>query len=328
MRWRGRRQSSNVEDHRSGGGSSGGFGRAGRGGGFKLPRGMGGGGMRRASGGSIKGLIFMAIVYFALKFFLGIDLLSMLGGGSGMAPSTQPQVEQPQPSGKSGTNRTGPTKTGNAREDELAQFAGVILAETEDVWHGIFKSLGKKYPEPKLRLFTSKVRSACGHASAASGPFYCPGDSKVYIDLAFFDQLSRQFKASGDFAQAYVLAHEVGHHVQNVIGILPAFNKKRRTLSKQEANRMSIQVELQADCFAGIWGHFTAQKGLLERGDLEEALNAATQIGDDAIQKRTQGYVVPESFNHGTSKQRKYWFRRGFESGRLDQCDTFSARDL
>jgi len=320
MRWRGRRQSSNVEDHRSGGGNSGGFGRAGRGGGFKLPRGMGGGGIRRASGGSIKGLIFMAIVYFALKFFLGIDLLSMLGGG-GMAPSTQPQVERP-------VNQPKTSRKSNEKADEYAAFSKVILAETEDVWNGIFKALGKDYPEPKLVLFSGKIRSACGHASSASGPFYCPGDSKLYIDLSFFDQLARQFKASGDFAQAYVLAHEVGHHVQNVIGVLPAFNKKRRTLSKQEANRMSIQVELQADCFAGIWGHFTAQKGLLERGDLEEALNAATQIGDDAIQKRTQGYVVPESFNHGTSKQRKYWFRRGFESGRLDQCDTFNARDL
>ncbi len=318
MRWRGRRQSSNVEDRRGGGG---GCGRAGGGrkGGFRLPR-MGGGGMRRASGGSIKGIIFLVIIYFGLKFFLGIDLMSMLGGG-GLTPGGQTTAEQPQPGNQAPSKRVG-------KKDELTEFASVILAETEDVWRGIFKASGKKYPEPKMVLFSGQVKSACGFASSASGPFYCPGDNKLYIDLSFYRELDQKFGASGDFAQAYVLAHEVGHHVQNVIGVLPKFNEMRRTLSKLEANKMSIQVELQADCFAGIWGHFTDQKGLLERGDLEEALNAATKIGDDAIQKRTQGYVVPESFNHGTSKQRKHWFRRGFESGRLDQCNTFDAKDL
>ncbi len=276
--------------------------------------------MRRASGGSIKGIIFLVIIYFGLKFFLGIDLMSMLSGG-GPTPGGQTKVEQPQKGNQPASKRSG-------KSDELTEFAGVVLAETEDVWRGIFKASGKKYPEPKMVLFSGQVKSACGFASSASGPFYCPGDSKLYIDLSFFKELDQKFGASGDFAQAYVLAHEVGHHVQNVIGVLPKFNEMRRKLSKLEANKMSIQVELQADCFAGIWGHFTDQKGLLERGDLEEALNAATKIGDDAIQKRTQGYVVPESFNHGTSKQRKYWFRRGFENGRLDQCNTFDAKDL
>lgn len=173
-------------------------------------------------------------------------------------------------------------------------------------------------------LFSGQVRSACGFASAASGPFYCPNDQKVYLDTSFFRQLEQQFGASGDFAQAYVIAHEVGHHVQNLTGILPRFNQMRQNMSEAEANQMSIRVELQADCFAGVWGKYTAQKGLLEQGDPEEALNAAQKIGDDNIQKRTQGYVVPESFNHGTSKQRQTWFARGFNSGRIDACDTFN----
>jgi predicted metalloprotease len=317
MRWRGRRQSSNVEDHRSDNGNNSGFGRGGRtsrGGGFRLPGGLGG--ARRASGGGVKGIVILAVIYFAAKFIFGIDLMQVMSGNGPNVQNTR--VESPQ---------NAPRKS-RGKQDELGEFAGVILAETEDVWQGIFKSSGKKYPEPKLVLFSGQVKSACGFASAASGPFYCPGDSKLYIDLTFFQQLKRDFGASGDFAQAYVLAHEVGHHVQNVIGVLPKFNELRRSMSKSEANKMSVRVELQADCFAGIWGYYTNQKGLLERGDLEEALNAATQIGDDAIQKRTQGYVVPESFNHGTSAQRKRWFRRGFESGRLDQCNSLSAKDL
>ncbi len=174
-------------------------------------------------------------------------------------------------------------------------------------------------------LFSDQVRSACGFASAASGPFYCPGDRKLYIDLSFYDELDKKFGASGDFAQAYVLAHEVGHHVQNLIGVLPKFNQMRQNMSEAEANAMSVRVELQADCFAGIWGHFTEQKGILDVGDLDEALNAAQQIGDDTMQRKTQGYVVPESFNHGTSAQRSKWFKRGFDSGKLDDCDTFSG---
>ena len=192
------------------------------------------------------------------------------------------------------------------------------------MWNGIFQAEGEKYQEPQLYLFRDRVASACGYASSASGPFYCPGDQKIYLDTSFFDQLERQFDAAGDFAQAYVIAHEVGHHVQNQIGVLGKFNRMRQSMSEAEANQMSMRVELQADCFAGVWGHFTKQKGLLEEGDAEEALNAAAQIGDDTLQRRTQGYVVPESFNHGTSAQRQKWFAAGFRSGRLSDCDTFN----
>ncbi len=293
MRWRGRRESANVEDRR---GRSAGFGRGGgQGGGFRIPVG------RAARGGGISGIIIIVIVFFVLQF-LGFNPLEMVDD---------------QPS-RSGTVQT-------EASNELAQFAGVVLAETEDVWNGIFEASGENYPEPKMVLFSDEVQSACGFASAASGPFYCPGDSRVYLDLSFFGQLSNQFGASGDFAQAYVIAHEVGHHVQNVLGVLPEFNRQRQRMSEVDANRMSVRVELQADCYAGIWAHYTEQKGLLEQGDIDEALNAANQIGDDTLQKRSQGYVVPDSFNHGTSAQRKEWFARGFDSGRLDDCDTFDA---
>ena len=210
-------------------------------------------------------------------------------------------------------------------DDEMTQFVKTVLAETEDVWSGIFQAEGQQYPAPTMVLFDGQVKSACGFASAASGPFYCPGDRKLYIDLSFYDELDRKFGASGDFAQAYVLAHEVGHHVQNLIGVLPKFNQMRQNMGEAESNVMSVRVELQADCFAGIWGHFTKQKGILDAGDLEEALNAAQQIGDDTLQRKMQGYVVPESFNHGTSAQRATWFKRGFDSGKLESCDTFSG---
>lgn len=301
MDWKGRRQSDNIEDRR-GTSSRGGnpFGR----GGMRLPS----GGIRR-SGLSFKTILIIGVIYLVLKF-MGIDPLQMLGGDPGTVLTGQPSGQGSQIS--------------ETRKDETTQFVATVLAETEDVWNGVMKSQGFDYPEPKLVLFSGAVASACGNASSASGPFYCPGDQKVYIDLTFFDELAQRFKASGDFAQAYVLAHEVGHHVQNLIGVLPEFNRMRQSMSQSEQNRMSIRVELQADCFAGIWGHYTAQKGILERGDLEEALNAAKQIGDDTLQRRTQGYVVPESFNHGTSAQRKEWFARGFESGRLEACDTFN----
>lgn len=301
MDWKGRRQSDNIEDRR--GNSSRGRNPFGRSGGIRLPS----GGIRR-SGMSFKTILIVGVIYLVLKL-IGIDPLQMLGGNSGALTGGQSQTER---------------QITPARQDEMTQFVATVLAETEDVWNGVMKSQGLTYPEPTLVLFSNAVDSACGNASAASGPFYCPGDSKVYIDLSFFDELAQRFKASGDFAQAYVLAHEVGHHVQNLIGVLPKFNQMRRSMSQTEQNQMSVRVELQADCFAGIWGHYTAQKGLLERGDLEEALNAAQQIGDDTLQRRTQGYVVPESFNHGTSAQRKEWFARGFESGRLEACDTFN----
>ncbi|MEL6947354.1 MAG: neutral zinc metallopeptidase, partial [Pseudomonadota bacterium] len=205
---------------------------------------------------------------------------------------------------------------------DMKEFVGVVLAETEDVWSGIFQAQGRRYAPPTLVLFSKSTRSACGMASAATGPFYCPPNRKVFLDTDFFVTLERKFEAHGDFAKAYVIAHEVGHHVQNVIGVLPRFNQMRRSLSKAQANQMSVRVELQADCFAGIWAHFTEKKGLLEAGDIDEALNAAMQIGDDAIQRRIQGYVVPESFSHGTSEQRRAWFYRGYETGRVTDCDT------
>ncbi len=302
MQWRGRRQSSNVQDRRGQGGiRPGGFGRGGLGGSpIRIP--MGGGGRGGFSG------ILIVIVIFVVLSFLGINPLSMLGGGD----PNQPGVATSQ-------GRTPPAN------DEQAAFISVVLAETEDVWNGIFQAEGADYQEPTLVLFERGVQSACGFASSASGPFYCPGDRQVYIDLNFFDELANRFGASGDFAQAYVLAHEVGHHVQNLVGVLPRFNAARQSMTQEEQNAMSVRVELQADCFAGIWAHFTDQRGLIEQGDIEEALNAANQIGDDTIQQRTQGYVVPESFSHGTSEQRMTWFQRGFDSGRLDQCDTFNG---
>ena len=302
MDWKGRRQSDNIEDRR--GSSPRGRNPFGRGGGIRLPS----GGMRR-SGLSFKTILIIGVIYLGLKL-IGIDPLQILAGGD--------------PGGMLGGQSQTERQVTPARQDEMTQFVATVLAETEDVWKGIMKSQGRDYPEPTLVLFSGAVNSACGNASAASGPFYCPGDQKLYIDLSFYDELAQRFEASGDFAQAYVLAHEVGHHVQNLIGVLPEFNRRRSSMSQSEENQMSIRVELQADCFAGIWGHYTAQKGLLERGDLEEALNAAEQIGDDTLQRRTQGYVVPESFNHGTSAQRKEWFARGFDSGRLEACDTFN----
>lgn len=306
MRWEGRRQSTNIQDMR---------GQRSRTipAGYSRPRVRipSGGRTARTGGGGIGGIVILVILFFVLRS-CGIDPLEMLaGGGSNPFEQVAPRQQTQAP-------------TGTTRNDETTQFVATVLAETEDVWGGIFEANGKSYPDPVLVLFDGQVSSACGFASAASGPFYCPNDSKLYLDTSFFDELARRFKASGDFAQAYVVAHEVGHHVQNVIGVLPEFNRMRRTMSQAEANAMSIRVELQADCFAGIWGHYTAQKGLLESGDLDEALNAATQIGDDAIQRRTQGYIVPESFNHGTSAQRRTWFNRGFESGRLGDCDTFN----
>ena len=303
MRWRGRQGSSNVEDRR-GSRPSGGFG---------LPR----GGMRVPRGGASRagfGGIGFIIVIVVVSMLLGVNPMSLLEDMDGtMSPQSSSQSQAPAP----------------PQNDELAQFVSVVLADTEDTWGKVFRrEFNADYTEPRLVLFTGAIRSACGFAQSASGPFYCPSDSKVYIDLAFYDELRRRFQAPGDFAQAYVIAHEVGHHIQNLTGILPKFHEIRQQVSQAEANQLSIRVELQADCFAGVWAHDTAQKGLLEKGDIEEALNAATQIGDDAIQKRTQGYVVPDAFNHGTSEQRERWFRIGLSEGRVDACDTFAADQL
>lgn len=213
--------------------------------------------------------------------------------------------------------------------DSLAAFVSVVLADTEDVWNQLFAGSGSEYREPSLVLFRDADRSACGFAQAAMGPFYCPADEKVYIDLSFYDELRDRFSAPGDFAMAYVIAHEVGHHVQNLLGISKQVQSQRSRLSEAEYNALSVRLELQADFLAGVWAHHAQRtKNILENGDIEEALNAANAIGDDKLQKRSQGYVVPDSFTHGTSAQRMHWFRKGFETGDISQGDTFQATNL
>ena len=264
----------------------------------------------RAGGGLFKGGIGTVVIALGLAYFLGVDPRIMLQLGEAVAPS--------------GTTETDYQPT--AKEQEQADFVSVVLADTEDTWGAIFRQSGYAYEEPNLVLFSGQVNSACGMASAAMGPFYCPGDKKVYIDLAFFDDLKSRHGASGDFAQAYVIAHEVGHHVQNLLGTSTQVRKAQRGLGKAGGNELSVKLELQADCFAGLWGnHADRSRQVLETGDIEEALNAASAIGDDRLQKEAQGYVVPESFTHGTSKQRAHWFRKGIESGDVADCDTFGS---
>jgi predicted metalloprotease len=217
---------------------------------------------------------------------------------------------------------------GTAEENELAKFVSVVLAETEDVWTEIFRQRGANYECPILVLYSSAVQSACGYSGAATGPFYCPADYKVYIDLSFYNELQQEFKAPGDFAMAYVIAHEVGHHVQTLLGIMDKVNSLRSRMSEEEFNQYQVRLELQADFFAGVWAHYAERLSLLEEGDLDEALNAASAVGDDRIQKRMQGYVVPESFTHGTSEQRKNWFYKGFRTGDINQGDTFNTQVL
>jgi len=218
---------------------------------------------------------------------------------------------------------------GTAQENELAQFVSVVLGDTEDVWNLLFRQAGKRYREPKLVLFSNSVQSACGYAGAATGPFYCPGDEKVYIDLAFLQEMQRRFEAPGDFAVAYVIAHEVGHHVQNLLGISDQVMAYRNRVSQKEFNQLMVRLELQADFLAGVWAHHAERiNKILEPGDIEEAMNAASAVGDDRIMKRTQGYVVPDAFTHGTSEQRMRWFVKGFKTGDMNQGDTFSAKSL
>jgi uncharacterized protein len=307
MRWRGREGSSNVEDRRGqGGGFGGGFGR----GGFGFPGGSQGPRIGIPTGGRGGGIgIVGIIIVLGILWFAGINPLDILNGGGGGSPV----VVGNQPGGSTGVPA-----------DEEGKFVSVVLKETEDSWGRMFQEGGERYVEPTLVLFTGQAQSACGFASAATGPFYCPGDQKLYIDLNFFDELSRKFGAPGDFAQAYVIAHEVGHHVQNLLGILPQVDQQRQRASRAQANELSVRLELQADCLAGVWAHDAEAKGILEVGDIDEALNAASQIGDDTLQRQSQGYVVPDSFTHGTSAQRSQWFKRGYQQGSVDACDTFS----
>jgi predicted metalloprotease len=254
------------------------------------------------------------IVIAVVAYFLGIDPSIVLDTAGQMQQSAPQQQAQRDP---------------NAPKDEMQVFVEKVLGSTEDVWKQIMPQQGgQQYREPGLVLFTGAVRSACGMGQAAMGPFYCPPDSKVYIDLAFYRDLRERFRAPGDFAQAYVIAHEVGHHVQNQLGIMQKLQSLQGRVSKQELNQSMVRVELQADCFAGVWAHHAGNARLLETGDVEEGLTAAAAIGDDRIQKQTQGMVVPESFTHGSSAQRVRWFKRGMETGRMQDCDTFNTRVL
>ena len=285
--------SENIEDHRGRGG-----------GGFRLP---GGGGRRRIRMGGKRGGMGIGTIILVLiaMFVFGINPLEFLNGGGGLqAPQTR-NVAPPS----------------SAQQDAMKTFVSKVLHTTETTWNKEFAKLGKQYREPRLVLFSGHVRSACGMAQSAMGPFYCPGDQKVYIDMSFFNDMETRLKAGGDFAQAYVIAHEVGHHVQTLLGISGKISAARQRVSKVEGNRLSVRMELQADCLAGIWAHNNKQ--ILERGDIEEGLNAASAIGDDRLQRQSTGRVVPESFTHGTSAQRVEWFKRGIQTGRLAACDTF-----
>jgi uncharacterized protein len=282
MRWRGERQSTNIEDRR---GFSGG---------------------KVAVGG---GLGTILILIIAMLF--GADPRQLLE----QAPSNPSSDVQS-------------SRSANPEQDELKQFVSVVLAKSEDVWNDVFRQNGRQYREPTLVLFTDRVQSACGIAGAAVGPFYCPGDEKVYIDLSFYEELRRRFNAPGDFAQAYVIAHEVGHHVQNLLGIMDRVDAARGRMSEVEANRLSVRLELQADFFAGVFARYVQNQGVLEAGDIEEALRAASAIGDDKIQRQSTGYVVPDSFTHGSSEQRLRWFKKGYDTGDIRQGDTFNAPSL
>jgi predicted metalloprotease len=301
MRWRGNRQSDNIEDRR----------------GMRSPAmgGLGGGGgllnllpmVFKLLGP--KGSIIALLGIGAYTLFSG-NLDSLLGVGD-TPPQEGRQIQQ------------------SADEQELVQFVSVVLADTDDPWHELFRRQGKTYREPHLVLFRDATRSSCGMGQAAMGPFYCPEDQKVYIDLGFYDELKNRFKAPGDFAQAYVIAHEVGHHVQTLLGISERVRQAQQKLDKTQANQLSVRQELQADCFAGIWAHHADRsRQLLESGDVEEGLTAASAIGDDRLQKQSQGYVSPDSFTHGSSTQRVKWFKRGLQSGSLADCDTFATESL
>lgn len=262
-------------------------------------------------GGKVIGGGIGTIVIAIIVYFLGGDPSQVLQESPTMPKATQDEPYQETQS-----------------EGEARHFVSVVLAETEDVWTDIFRKMGKTYQKPKLALFTNPVESACGNAEASMGPFYCPADEKVYIDLSFYDELKNRFHAPGDFTMAYVVAHEVGHHVQNLLGVSEQMQELRSRLSEKEYNQLSVRLELQADFYAGVWAHYTETKGIVEPGDIDEALNAAQAIGDDRLQKQSQGYIVPDAFTHGTSAQRMKWFKKGYETGDIRQGNTFDTEDL
>ena len=295
MRWKDERQSDNVEDRRGQGGV------------------FGGAGLRR--GGIGIGTILVALVG---GWLLGVNPLELLGLIGGMGGGSV--VQAPAPSA--------PGQQGVPPDDPGARFVSTVLASTEDAWTEVFRRGGAEYRAPRLVMFSDATQTACGVGQSAAGPFYCPEDQTVYIDLSFYQMLQQRFKAPGDFAQAYVVAHEVGHHVQNLIGTMGKVQSQRQRMSERQYNRLSVRLELQADCYAGVWARQSQQaKNWLEEGDVEEGLNAASQIGDDMMQKRTQGMVVPDAFTHGSSKQRVHWFRVGMEGGQLSDCDTFARTE-
>ena len=298
MKWEGNRESDNVEDRRDGGG---GGGSSSSGGGFGF-------------GGRSIGIGTVAIALIG-SYFLGVSPMTLInalsGGGGAMAPMQQQRAPAPPAS------------------DAQARFVSTVLADTEDTWTELFRAQNAQYRKPKLVLFTGATQTACGTGETASGPFYCPGDQKIYIDLAFYRLMQQKFNVNSEFAQAYVIAHEVGHHVQHLLGIDEKVAEARRGGSQKRANAMSVKLELQADCFAGVWAfHANRSRNILEQGDVEGALAAATAIGDDTLQQQSQGRVVPDSFTHGTSAQRVRWFNKGIETGEFTQCDTFGARAL
>jgi len=303
MRWGDMRSSDNVEDVTGGQPAGGG-----------MPF---GGGMKLGGGAMI--LVVIVSLLFGVN---PLQFLGMMDTGSPTAPAPQPPAAQP---GYGPQRTTGPQVTKGA-EDPDKGLSTRVLGDTEDVWTALFQAMGSRYEPPKLVLFRGSVKSACGRASAASGPFYCPADRKLYLDTAFFQELQNRFGAPGDFAQAYVIAHEVGHHVQNLMGTMREFDAASSRLDDRQRNALSVRLELQADCYAGVWGYYAAKRNLLEPGDVEEGLRAASAVGDDAIQKRTQGYVVPDAFTHGKAEQRMKWFQTGLQSGDPRVCNTFAAK--
>jgi predicted metalloprotease len=313
MRWKTGRRSEHIEDRRDdsalGGGPLGG----------RRPLRVG---PAVGVGGGLGGLVLVVVL-----MLMGVDP-SLLLTDAGQVPGTQAPAGPGPRAGDPATGGAPQFQTPGA-EDELKDFVSVVLGDTEDTWNAVFAEGGERYREPALVLFSGLTRSACGLGEAAMGPFYCPGDRKVYIDLAFYDELRNDFGAPGDFAQAYVIAHEVGHHVQNLLGISDKVESLRRRASRAEGNNLSVRLELQADCFAGIWANRAHRaRQILEQGDIEEGLNAASAIGDDRLQRQTRGYVTPDSFTHGSSEQRVRWFKRGLAEGKLAACDTFSTDRL